>query len=146
MKIWTTLVLVLVSLALHPGTGLEQAVAVEAKVPVITNNYCGSMEDAKLGLLPLLLNVKQTGNVLSGRWTDNNGDAGPINGQVRKDSTVSAKLKIDGAACHGVFRGQWAHGPYGGGFEISGNYIWVGKACQPEDGGTFLVDTWECNE
>lgn len=127
-----------------PDSPDEIAETVEAKVPVVANNYCGQMSDAKLGNLPLHLNVKQKGNALGGTWTDNNGDAGPISGTVRKDGTVSATLKINGAACRGVFRGQWAHGPYGAGFEISGNYIWVGKACQPEDGGTFLVDTWEC--
>jgi len=42
VKIWTNLILVLVSLTLHPSIGLEQTVAVEGKWQFIANNYCGS--------------------------------------------------------------------------------------------------------
>jgi hypothetical protein len=133
---WTTLTAVLVSLMLP--------IAALAKVPYIANYYCGSMNDTKLGYLPLFLTVDQTGNMLSGNWTDDEGDTGHINGHVRKDDTVSANLKINDAACHGVFRGQWVQ--LQNKMAIFGNYIWVGKACQPQDGGTFLVDTKECTD
>jgi hypothetical protein len=100
-------------------------------VPDITGSYSGTLDDHKLGIGDVSMDITQTGKKITGSWTATFGGPGTLKGVVTSKGRVLARLKITGqGACGLNVEGKFANGN-----EISGHYQVTG--CGHSDHGTF---------
>jgi hypothetical protein len=105
----------------------------DAMVPNVSGNYTGPVSDHRFGAGTITANITQMNSTLGGTWhtTINGGAGGTMNGSVKPNGKVHARLKITGQGGCGIN----IQGLFKNGNEIAGKYQVTG--CGHADKGTF---------